>query len=214
METSVLIRHLEGLQDYESCWQGMKQFTDLRTPDTEDEIWVTEHSPVFTQGQNGKPEHVLDAGTIPIIKTDRGGQVTYHGPGQIMLYTLIDVKRKKWHVRQLVSHLENAVLQFLAARNIQAEARCDAPGIYVNNKKLASVGLRIRRGAAYHGLAVNLAMDLAPFSRINPCGLTGMQMTQLKDLDPSLSFNDAKTQLIEYLVTNLGYTTCNQAHPF
>jgi lipoyl(octanoyl) transferase len=212
MEASVTIRNFSGLQDYTSCWQAMKKFTDQRTPATADEIWVVEHAAVFTQGQNGKPEHVLNAGEIPVIKTDRGGQVTYHGPGQVMLYTLVDVKRKKLNVRQLVSCLEKSVLEFLAANNISAVAKCDAPGIYVENKKLASIGLRIRRGCAYHGLAVNIAMDLTPFSRINPCGFPTLEMTQLTDLAPTQTMEAAKVQLIEYLVTNLGYTSCNQAY--
>jgi lipoyl(octanoyl) transferase len=204
--TAVIVRSL-GLQDYPSCWQAMKAFTDQRHEETLDELWIVEHPPVFTQGQNGKPEHILNAGEIPVIQADRGGQVTYHGPGQLMLYTLIDVRRLKFNVRQLVSALENAVISLLAAHEIKANAKCDAPGVYVDDQKICSVGLRIRRGCSYHGLALNVDMDLEPFSRINPCGYAALKMTQLVDLAGPQKTADIAAQLVEYLIAILGYTS-------
>jgi lipoyl(octanoyl) transferase len=185
----------------------MKDFTNQRHEETLDELWLLEHQPVFTQGQNGKPEHVLNPGNIPIVQTDRGGQVTYHGPGQVVIYTLIDVKRKKLNVRELVTRLEQSVIQLLAQHQIEAKARCDAPGVYVDNKKICSVGLRIRRGSSYHGLAFNVDMDLEPFSRINPCGYAELQMTQLTELAGPQNIQFIGNQLIECLIANLGYTT-------
>ena len=162
----VIIRSL-GRQDYLATWAAMQQFTNERLTDetngTIDEIWLLEHLPVFTQGQNGKPEHILNPGDIPIVQTDRGGQVTYHGPGQLMVYVLIDLKRKKFNVRQLVTLLEQSVIDMLASHGIKAVAKCDAPGVYVDGKKLCSIGLRIRRGCSYHGIAFNVNMDLTPF---------------------------------------------------
>lgn len=219
----VIIRHLSQ-QDYLTCWQAMQQFTQQRDETTPDEIWVLEHSPVFTQGQNGKPEHLLNPGDIPVIKIDRGGQVTYHGPGQLVAYTLIDIKRKKLNIRELVTVLEKSVIECLADMNIQAIAKPDAPGVYVNQAKICSIGLRIRRGCSYHGLALNIAMDLEPFSRINPCGFKELKMTQLSELIPKLMLdtknniqdnrqdirqdyiNKSRQKLIQYLITNLGYT--------
>lgn len=157
----------------------MQEFTSVRDDSTRDEIWFLEHPPVFTLGMNGKPEHVLAAGDIPVINIDRGGQVTYHGPGQLVVYPLLNLKRYKLGVRDLVMALENAVINTVASWNIKAEARRDAPGVYVEGKKLASIGLRIRRGCSYHGLAFNIAMDLSPFNRINPCGYQGLQVTDL-----------------------------------
>ena len=168
-----------GQQDYVSCWQAMRNFTDQRDDSTVDEIWLLEHPPVFTQGQNGKPEHVLNPANIPVIKTDRGGQVTYHGPGQLMIYTLVDIKRKKMNIRELVTRLEQAIIDYLASLSIKAAAKREAPGVYVEDKKIASIGLRVRKGCAYHGIAFNIAMDLEPFKRINPCGFAKLQMTQL-----------------------------------
>ncbi len=162
---------------------------------TADEIWLLEHPPVFTQGQNGKPEHVLNPGVIPIVQSDRGGQITYHGPGQLVIYTLIDVKRKKLNVRQLVTLLEQSVIQLLAKYQIQAYAECKAPGIYVNEKKICSVGLRIRRGCSYHGLALNIDMNLEPFSRINPCGFADLHMVQFTDLAGPQNMQDIGHQL-------------------
>lgn len=171
-----------GRQPYLPVWQAMRALTDTRGPDTQDQLWVVEHEPVFTQGQAGKPEHVLMPGDIPVVQTDRGGQVTYHGPGQLVLYPLLDVRRGKLGVRDLVSALEAAVVGVLADENIEAHARPDAPGVYVGEAKIASLGLRIRRGASFHGVALNVTGDLSPFQCINPCGYAGMQMTRLADL--------------------------------
>jgi lipoyl(octanoyl) transferase len=202
----VIVRHLKR-QDYAMMWHAMKKFTDARTNETPDEIWVLQHNAVFTQGQNGKAENILNPTTIPIVKSDRGGQVTYHAPGQLIIYTLLDVKRKKWNIRELISHLEQSVIQFLAAQNISAASKCKAPGIYVNEKKICSLGLRIRRGCSYHGLALNVDMDLRPFSDINPCGFPLLKMTQLADLSIPLNIQEVASQLLEYLTVNLGYNS-------
>jgi lipoyl(octanoyl) transferase len=182
----MLCRRL-GLEPYEPTWRAMQRFTDARDAATPDEIWFLEHPPVFTLGMNGKPEHVLAPRDIPVIQTDRGGQVTYHGPGQLVVYPLIDLKRAGLGVRDLVSALERAVIGYAGELGIAAQARREAPGVYVDGRKLASVGLRIRRGASYHGIAINVSMDLEPFSRINPCGYAGLKMTQLAELVPGLS---------------------------
>lgn len=171
-----------GLVGYESTLASMTEFTDRRTPDTPDEFWLLEHEPVFTLGLAGKHEHILAAGNIPVVQVDRGGQITYHGPGQLVAYTLIDLKRAGLTIRDLVSALENAVIDTVAGYGIKARHRREAPGVYVGEEKLASIGLRIRRGCSYHGLALNVDMDLAPFEKINPCGFEGMRMTQLADL--------------------------------
>jgi lipoyl(octanoyl) transferase len=207
LSNSVLIRSFSSPQDYHVCWQAMKDFTNQRTEETPDEIWLLQHHPVFTQGQNGKAEHVLNPGAIPIVQSDRGGQVTYHGPGQLIIYTLIDVKRKKLNVRELVTLLEQSVIQLLAKYEIEAAAQCKAPGVYVNKRKICSIGLRIRRGCSYHGLALNIDMDLGPFSRINPCGFEGLEMVQLKDLNTQLGIQHTGLELIEYLTSNLGYNS-------
>ena len=178
---AIEVFHL-GRQPYEPVWQAMRHLTDTRNAETADQIWMVEHDPVFTQGQAGKPEHVLMPGDIPVISTDRGGQVTYHGPGQLVLYPLLDVRRSPMGVRDLVSALENSVIDALAEHSIEAYARRDAPGVYVDGAKIASLGLRIRRGASFHGVAVNISLDLEPFSRINPCGYAGLAMTRLADL--------------------------------
>jgi lipoyl(octanoyl) transferase len=171
-----------GLVDYKSTLASMTEFTDQRSSDTPDELWLLEHTPVFTLGLAAKHAHVLTPGEIPVVQVDRGGQVTYHGPGQLVAYTLIDLKRAGLTIRDLVSALENAVINTVAEYGIEARNRRDAPGVYVGDAKLASIGLRIRRGCSYHGLALNVDMDLAPFTRINPCGFEGMQMTQLTSL--------------------------------
>ena len=160
-----------GLQPYESTWYAMRTLTDQRGSTSQSELWLLEHPPVFTQGQAGKAEHVLDAGDIPVVQTDRGGQVTYHGPGQLVAYLMIDLHATRLGIRQLVSAMEQSIIDLLAAMSIAARARADAPGVYVGDKKIASLGLRVRHGCTYHGLALNVDMDLAPFSRINPCGL-------------------------------------------
>jgi len=175
---SAIVRRL-GRTGYEPTWRAMQAFTDARGEATPDELWFLEHDPVFTQGLNGKAEHLLAPGDIPVVGIDRGGQVTYHGPGQLVLYALIDLRRLGIGVRELVVALENAVIALAAQHGIAAVGRREAPGVYVGPRKLASIGLRVRRGCSYHGLALNVDMDLAPFSRINPCGLPGLAMTQL-----------------------------------
>ncbi len=172
-----------GLCDYQPVYEAMEHFTLNRTEQTEDELWVLEHPPVFTQGMAGKPEHLLVQNSgIPVIKIDRGGQITYHGPGQLIVYTLIDFKQRRISVRELVRRLENSVIDTLAGYGIEAYGDAKAPGVYVQGKKISALGLRIRNGAVYHGLSVNIHMDLTPFSYINPCGHTGLEVTQLADL--------------------------------
>ncbi|PKA28797.1 octanoyltransferase [Cedecea lapagei] len=177
-QDKILVRHL-GLQPYEPVSQAMHDFTDSRDDNTLDEIWLVEHLPVFTQGQAGKAEHVLVPGDIPVIQSDRGGQVTYHGPGQQVMYVLLNLKRRKLGVRELVTLLEQTVVDTLAEYGIDAHPRADAPGVYVGEMKICSLGLRIRKGCSFHGLALNINMDLSPFLRINPCGYAGMEMTQM-----------------------------------
>lgn len=179
--SAILVRRL-GRRDYESTWRQMQAFTDTRDDATADEFWQVEHPPVFTLGLNGKPEHVLDPGDIPVIPVDRGGQVTYHGPGQVVIYTLLDLRRSGLGVRALVNALESAVIDYLATRGITARARPDAPGVYVDGAKIAALGLRVRRGGSYHGLAFNLDPDLSAFDRINPCGYRGLATTSLAAL--------------------------------
>jgi lipoyl(octanoyl) transferase len=199
--------HYLALQDYQIIWQKMREFTDQRNADTADEIWLLEHPPVYTQGQNGKPEHILNAGDIPVIQVDRGGQVTYHGPGQLIAYPLIDLRRRELGVRNLVSALERSVIQLLYDYGITARARPDAPGVYVENAKICSLGLRIRRGCSFHGLALNVAMDLEPFSRINPCGYRDLAITQLKDFGINTTPEKIAPALVKYLGENLGLST-------
>ncbi len=182
---SIVIKSL-GLQPYESSWQAMRDFTDKRQDNTPDELWIVEHPAVLTQGLNGKAEHLLQAlHNIPLVQTDRGGQITYHGPGQLVIYILFDLKRAKLGVRALVTLIEESIIEYLNQLGIMAIARSDAPGVYVNQQKIASLGLKIRKQRSYHGLALNIDMDLSPFQLINPCGLNGMQMTQLSDLLPA-----------------------------
>jgi lipoyl(octanoyl) transferase len=176
-----LIRHL-GRVDYETTWRTMQNFTDTRDRESADEIWFLEHAPIFTLGMNASRAHLIAPGDIPVLQIDRGGQVTYHGPGQLVVYPLIDLKRAGLGVRALVSALEESVVSYAAELGIQAHSRRNAPGVYVADRKLASLGIRIRRGASYHGLALNVDMDLEPFERIHPCGYVGLQMTQLADL--------------------------------
>ncbi|MGH8148441.1 MAG: lipoyl(octanoyl) transferase LipB [Steroidobacteraceae bacterium] len=189
-----------GLCDYEPTWRAMQRFTDVRDTATGDEIWLLEHLPVFTLGLAGKREHVLAPGGIQVIATDRGGQVTYHGPGQLVIYPLLDLRRLGFGVRDLVTALERAVINYTAELGIEARARPDAPGVYVDGRKLASVGLRIRRGASYHGLALNVAMDLEPFTRINPCGYAGLTMTQLAALGGPRSVEEAMRGIEPHLL--------------
>ncbi|GIU47403.1 MULTISPECIES: lipoyl(octanoyl) transferase LipB [Shewanella] len=205
MQTQALhIRHL-GRQDYESVWHAMQAYTDNRDSDSNDELWIVEHSPVFTQGQAGKSEHILNPGDIPVIQVDRGGQVTYHGPGQLVVYPLIDIKRGKLGVRQLVNNIEQSIVDMLAMYDVNAYAKADAPGVYVDERKVASLGLRIRKGCSFHGLALNVDMDLAPFQRINPCGYAGLEMVQCKALGGPQTVEDAGEKLIQTLSKVLGY---------
>ncbi|MAX52655.1 MAG: octanoyltransferase [Methylophaga sp.] len=185
-----------GLVDYQSTVNAMQSFTLERDAETEDELWLLEHHPVFTQGANGDPSHILMDSTIPIVTTDRGGQVTYHGPGQLVVYTLVDIRRAKMGVRQMVTHLEQTVTSILAHYDIDAYARPDAPGVYVDEQKIASLGLRVKRGACYHGLSLNIDMDLVPFSYINPCGYAGMEVIDMTSLGIDISMSEAKQQFV------------------
>jgi lipoyl(octanoyl) transferase len=196
-----------GCQEYVPVFASMRTFTAARDAETPDELWQVQHPPVFTQGLAGKPEHLLDPGTIPVIKVDRGGQVTYHGPGQVVIYCLLDVRRLGLTVRGLVTTLEESVIELLAGSGIVAQARPDAPGVYVNGAKVASLGLRLRQGRSYHGLSLNVDMDLEPFSRINPCGYPGLQVTQLRDLGVDLGPDDASRALCLILGRRFGYQT-------
>ncbi|ODA31880.1 octanoyltransferase [Veronia pacifica] len=200
----LIVRQL-GRQPYETTFNAMHEFTAERDSETTDEIWFVEHDPVFTQGQAGKDEHLLNTGDIPVVQSDRGGQVTFHGPGQQVVYILIDLKRNKIGVRHLVSCIENAVVDTLEHFGISSCARPDAPGVYVGDNKICSLGLRIRKGCSFHGLALNVNMDLNPFLRINPCGYAGMAMTQIVDLGGPSSLTDVQPVLINKLTSSLGY---------
>lgn len=200
-----LIRWL-GSAEYEPTWRAMQTFTNERDASTPDQIWFLEHPPVFTLGMNAAPEHLLAPGDIPVVQIDRGGQVTYHGPGQLVVYPLLDVRRAGLGVRQLVMALENAIIDLLASWNIEAVAKRDAPGVYVNGRKVASIGLRIRRGSSYHGLAFNVAMDLQPFQRINPCGYRGLEVTDLRSLGVNASVQEVADALAPRLLASLRLT--------
>ncbi len=199
-----LVKHL-GLADYVPTWRAMEKFTLERGPETPDEIWFLEHPPVFTLGLAGKMEHVLAPGDIPVVHIDRGGQVTYHGPGQLVVYPLLDLRRLKLGVRELVEALENSVIDTLESYGIRARGRRDAPGVYVDARKICSIGIRVRRGATYHGIAFNVAMDLEPFSRINPCGYEGLEMTQASVLGGPAQVRQAAADLLPALLERLGY---------
>ncbi|MGO9038895.1 MAG: lipoyl(octanoyl) transferase LipB [Steroidobacteraceae bacterium] len=203
MNDAPLIRHL-GLVPYESTWRSMQRFTDERDGSTPDEIWVLEHPPVFTLGLNANREHLKSAGGIPVVQIDRGGQVTYHGPGQLVVYPLIDLRRRALDVRRLVVALENAVIAYVAELGVAASGSREAPGVYVSGAKLASIGLRIRRGASYHGLALNVSLDLEPFERINVCGYPGLAVTRLLDLVGGVDVGSAAAGLVPHLVRLLG----------
>ena len=183
--------HNLGLRPYQEIWDAMRACTAARDADSADQIWLVQHPSVYTQGQAGKPEHLLAPGDIPVIQIDRGGQITYHGPGQTVMYLLLDLRRAGIGIRALVSLIEESVIGYLQELGIHAQSRIDAPGVYVDGKKIASLGLRVRGGCTYHGVALNVDMDLEPFSRINPCGLVGMQMTQLRDLGVALDADAA-----------------------
>jgi len=202
-ESNLLVRRL-GLMDYEPVWRAMQTFTDQRDADTPDELWLVEHPPVFTQGQAGRAEHLLAPGDIPVIQVDRGGQVTYHGPGQIVAYPLIDISRLQMGVRALVKGIEQAVIDMLKSYAVDAQLIPGAPGVYIDGVKIASLGLRIRRGKSFHGLAFNVNMDLEPFQRINPCGFAGLQVTNLSAFT-EVSMTEVEDRLITGLSRVLGY---------
>ncbi len=190
-------------QEYVPLWHEMQDFTDARDESTPDEIWFVEHPPVFTLGLNASKDHLLAPGDIPVVQIDRGGQVTFHGPGQLMVYPLIDIRRANIGVRCLVSALEQSVVDLAAEYDVAAIARQDAPGVYVAGEKLASVGLRIRRGCSFHGMALNVGIDLEPFSRINPCGYAGLEMTDLHRLDINLGLEEAADKLLPHFMRHL-----------
>ena len=205
--------HDLGLQPYEQVWAAMTEFTNTRNQDSFDQLWLVEHPPVFTQGQAGKAEHLLVPGDIPVVQSDRGGQVTYHGPGQLVAYPLLDLRRLKMGVRDLVTAIEQTIVATLAHYQIEAFAKPDAPGVYVNTggrvDKIASLGLRVRRGCSFHGLALNVDMDLSPFLRINPCGYQGLAMTQMQNLlNSSPDLANVKEQLVIQFAQKLGYEPC------
>ena len=194
-----------GLCEYEPVWHAMQDFTDQRDEDTIDELWLVQHPPVFTQGQAGKAEHVLAPGDIPVIQVDRGGQVTYHGPGQIVAYPLLDIRRSGLGVRDLVNRIEESIIRVLAHYRVKGERRKGAPGIYVKDEKVASLGLRVRRGRTFHGLAFNIDMDLEPFQRINPCGFEGLRVTQLSAL-AEVEYDEVEQRLVSSIAEQLGYS--------
>jgi len=202
---SILVRHL-GEVDYHDVWQKMQDFTDTRQKDTPDELWFLQHPSVYTLGKNGKPEHVLNAAETPVINVDRGGQVTYHGPGQIVVYTLLDLTRMKIGVRDLVTMLEQTIVELLSGYGVTATARREAPGVYVNDAKIAALGLRVRKGRSFHGLALNVDMDLEPFARINPCGYEGLEITQITDLVDDIDFEQVSLRLLSHLKQQLKYS--------
>ena len=196
----VNIRYL-GLQPYTAVWDDMKRFTSERDEKTVDELWLLEHPPVYTQGQAGKAEHILNPQTIPIVQTDRGGQITYHAPGQLVVYVMMDIRRRHMGIRTLVCKLEETLIMVLKHFNITAETHCGAPGVYVGEKKIASVGLRVKNGCTYHGIALNVAMDLNPFSGINPCGYTKLLMTQIQEFVPGISMDEVNRQFVQSFLT-------------
>lgn len=213
--------HQLGLQAYEKTWQAMSDFTNQRSDNTPDELWLVQHPPVFTQGQAGKPEHLLDVGDIPVVQSDRGGQVTYHGPGQLILYPLINLRRRQLGVRDMVSLLENVAVELLASYDIKAYPKADAPGVYVQvteaangamvESKIASLGLRVRKGCCFHGMSINIDMDLSPFAQINPCGYQGMSVTQLTDLvvNREINYQNIEQSIIQLVAKKLGASNIN-----
>ena len=201
---ALIVRNL-GLREYLPTWQAMREFTDARSDQTRSELWIVEHPPVFTQGQAGKAEHLLTTGDIPVVQTDRGGQVTYHGPGQLVIYLLVSLREAELGIRRLVDLMEQSIIGLLDAYGIVAESRADAPGVYVDGRKIASLGLRVRRGCTYHGLALNVSNDLEPFRRINPCGYPGLEVTSTRQLGIADSRETLATELVERLSGLLGY---------
>lgn len=201
-----LIFKILGRQAYVPVWQAMQSFTEHRIPDTPDEIWLLEHEPVFTLGRNGKKEHLLTASEIPVEKIDRGGQVTYHGPGQLIVYLMIDIKRRGLGVRKLVSLIEQSIIDTLSEYQLSAAAKKEAPGVYIGDAKIAALGLRIKKGCSFHGLSLNLDMDLSPFKQINPCGYKNLEVVQLSDYIEDVKLSRVEQQLIFHLSKNLGYS--------
>ena len=199
-----VVRHL-GLVEYEPTWRAMQAFTAQRSPDTPDEIWLLEHPPVYTQGQAGKPEHLIAATDIPIIPIDRGGQITYHGPGQVVAYVLVDLRRRGYGIRELVTRMEQAVMDLLAVQGVTATRQAGAPGVYVEGAKIAALGLRVKHGCTYHGLALNVDMDLGPFAAINPCGYAGMVVTDCCSLGLALNAAEAEQFLAAALMQSIYY---------
>lgn len=202
----LIVRTL-GLQPYQNTWEAMKALTAGRDSSVTDELWCLEHPRIYTQGQAGKPEHILAPGDIPVVQVDRGGQVTYHGPGQLVLYPLISLARRKLGVRTLVTGIEQAIVRTLAGLGIESASRADAPGVYVGNAKIASLGLRVRRGCSFHGLALNVDMDLEPFRRINPCGYTDLAMCQISDFVPDTDIADIEKRLVSELISGLKFSS-------
>ena len=195
----IIVRSL-GIEPYAKTWEAMKRFTDRRDENTPDEVWFLQHPPVYTQGQAGKPEHILNKNNIPIVQSDRGGQVTYHGPGQLVAYFLINLNRRKLGVRTLVCSLEKILITMLGELSVHAMIKTGAPGVYIEDKKIASIGLRVRKGCTYHGIALNISMDLTPFSSINPCGFEALEMTQLKNYMPNVTLKQVETMLTQHVV--------------
>jgi lipoyl(octanoyl) transferase len=198
-----------GLQDYQSVWRSMSDFTDNRSHDTKDQLWLVQHTPVFTQGQAGKADHLLNPGSIPVVQSDRGGQVTYHGPGQLVLYPLIDLRRRNLGVRAMITLLEQVAVELMAFYDVVAFAKADAPGVYIHqdgrDDKIGSLGLRVRRGCCFHGMSINVDMDLSPFKLINPCGYSGLRMTQLSDcvIGRDVDYNEVETVLVNLMTSKL-----------
>lgn len=204
-DRDLVVRYLSELADYEPTWKAMQHYTDSREEDSEDQLWVLQHRPVFTQGQAGKAEHLLAPGDIPVVQVDRGGQVTYHGPGQLVVYLLLDIDRMGIGARQLVTIIESSIVNTLGLLGITAEARQDAPGVYVDERKIASIGLRIRKGRCFHGLSINIDMDLAPFKLINPCGYSELEMTQLSEFENWEPVEPFAGRLVDALRERFGY---------
>lgn len=200
------ILYFPGLSDYRQTWQAMQDFTAQRDAETPDQFWIIEHPPVYTQGRASKPEHLLNTGNIPVVAIDRGGQVTYHGPGQLVVYVLMDMRRRGWHVKAFVHALEQALIDFLRAQQIPGERRDGAPGVYVEERKIAALGLRVTRGCSYHGLSLNVDMDLSPFNGINPCGYPGLAVAQLKDEGVALDLPQTAAQFMPYLLSAFAYS--------
>lgn len=205
------VHHL-GVKAYEDVWRDMQSFTENRTQETEDEIWLVQHPSVYTLGKNGKSENILKPKNIPIVHTDRGGQVTYHGTGQVIVYILLDMKRLNIGVRSLVDLLETSVIELLSQYSISANALKDAPGVYVEKRKIAALGLRVKKGCCFHGLALNVDMDLEPYERINPCGYENLEITQLSNLVESVEIAEVEQRLIALLIKNLGYSEFSESY--